>query len=184
MGGYGSGRQSTRKLTVEECRALDISLFARTVAPYTSGSVWWKDQAGKITCTINYSCEHCSNGSVALRLSYSVGGDERPCQIEEPILFSGTKPFFGGTRWWFVCPLAVNGRPCERRVRKLYLPRGGIYFGCRDCYNLTYESVRTHDNRVGKLLRNPEALLRALEEKRASRSLLAVKAVFKLAGYL
>jgi hypothetical protein len=91
---------------------------------------------------------------------------------------------FGDARWWFICPLTVNGRACQRRARKLYLPSGGRYFGCRTCYNLTYESVRTHDDRVGKLFRNPEALLKALEGKDASKSLLAVKAAFKIKGYL
>jgi hypothetical protein len=184
MGGYGSGRRSTRKLTVEECCALDVSLFASPLVWHASGYVWWKNQAGEITRSVGYSSEHRVNGSVAMRLLYTVGDDERQRQIEEPILFSGTKPFFGGTRWWFVCPLAINGKPCERRVRKLYLPLGGAYFGCRACYSLTYESVRTHDDRVGKLVRNPEMLLKALEDKDASRSLLALKAAFTLRGWL
>jgi hypothetical protein len=48
---------------------------------------------------------------------------------------------FGGRRWWFVCPLVVNGRACNRRVGVLYLG-GGKYFGCRPCHDLTYESSR------------------------------------------
>lgn len=47
---------------------------------------------------------------------------------------------FGGQRWWFICPLTTNNRPCNRRVGVLYLT--GKYFGCRDCYNLTYESCK------------------------------------------
>jgi len=45
---------------------------------------------------------------------------------------------FGGVRYRFICPLTVNGKYCGRRVDVLYL--GGDYFGCRHCYNLTYES--------------------------------------------
>ena len=49
--------------------------------------------------------------------------------------------YFGGRRWWFICPLVVNGRVCNRRVGVLYLGEGK-YFGCRHCYNLTYESSK------------------------------------------
>jgi len=47
---------------------------------------------------------------------------------------------FGGVRYWFVCPLSVNGVYCGRRTGTLYLASGGRYFGCRHCYNLSYES--------------------------------------------
>jgi hypothetical protein len=53
---------------------------------------------------------------------------------------TSTVPRFGGLRWWFVCPLAVNGRDCGRRVGKLYLPDGARYFGCRRCHDLVYRS--------------------------------------------
>jgi hypothetical protein len=53
-----------------------------------------------------------------------------------------TRPRFGGLRWWFVCPLLVSGRPCRRRVGKLYLPPRARYFGCRHCYDLTYTSCQ------------------------------------------
>jgi hypothetical protein len=48
----------------------------------------------------------------------------------------------GTLRWWFACPLSVNGRPCGRRVGKLYLPPGGRYYGCRHCHRLTYRSCQ------------------------------------------
>ena len=65
---------------------------------------------------------------------------------------------FGGRRWWFVCPL-VN---CYRRCGKLYLPPGGRYYGCRQCYRLTYESVQEHDPRVSRLANDPLALYAAM----------------------
>ena len=48
---------------------------------------------------------------------------------------------FGGRRWWFICPLVLNDRACYRRVGVLYLGNSK-YFGCRHCYNLTYESCK------------------------------------------
>ncbi len=51
--------------------------------------------------------------------------------------------FFGGKRYWFVCPLIRNGIPCKRRVGVLYAM--GVYFGCRGCYGLVYRSQQyTH----------------------------------------
>jgi hypothetical protein len=64
-------------------------------------------------------------------------------------------------RWSFICPLIVNGRPCGRRVGKLYLPPSARYFGCRHCHGLTYTSAQTHDMRVDALRRDP-ALLAAM----------------------
>lgn len=74
---------------------------------------------------------------------------------------------------------------CQRRVRKLYLPPGAKYFGCRTCYKLTYQSVQEHDKRVDYLLKNPEALVQALKSPPNWRvALLGLKAAFKLHGYL
>ena len=71
----------------------------------------------------------------------------------------------------------------NRRVLKLYLG-GGKYFGCRHCYCLTYESCQEHDARVDALRRDPERLRRILESGDTLQSLIAVKAAFKVRGYL
>lgn len=47
---------------------------------------------------------------------------------------------FGGVRYWFICPLTVNGVYCGRRTGALYLGGGSHYFGCRHCQNLSYAS--------------------------------------------
>ena len=60
-------------------------------------------------------------------LSYSVRLDTTPCH-------------YGGVRYWFLCPLLVDGAACGRRVGKLHLPPGGRYFGCRHCHKLSHDS--------------------------------------------
>jgi len=55
------------------------------------------------------------------------------------ISLTSTPCHFGGVRYWFICPLSVNGVYCGRRTGTLYLASGGNYFGCRHCYNLSYE---------------------------------------------
>jgi hypothetical protein len=91
-----------------------------------------------------------------LVLSYTFTGTGQA--VEEPVPLETKAMRFGGVRWWGRCPLVVEGRPCCRRVRKLYLPPGGRYFGCRRCYRLTYKSAQEHDKRVDFLRRHPDAL--------------------------
>jgi hypothetical protein len=57
-----------------------------------------------------------------------------------PARLAPSHPRFGGLRWWFICPLTVNGVACGRRVGKLYLL--GRYYGCRHCHGLTYTSCQ------------------------------------------
>lgn len=56
---------------------------------------------------------------------YKVQLTETPCR-------------YGGSRFWFFCPLIVNGTYCGRRAATLY--KAGDYFGCRSCFSLTYNS--------------------------------------------
>ena len=55
---------------------------------------------------------------------------------------------FGGVRYWFICPLSINGVHCGRRVGTLHLASGGNYFGCRHCYDLSYAS--RNESRLGR----------------------------------
>jgi hypothetical protein len=66
---------------------------------------------------------------------------EQKTELDYKARLDWTSCHFGGCRWWFVCPLVVNGRVCNRRVGVLYLG-SGKYFGCRHCHNLTYESSK------------------------------------------
>ncbi len=49
---------------------------------------------------------------------------------------------FGGVRYWFGC------QSCGRRVVVLYLASGNVYFRCRHCYDLSYES--RNESRLGR----------------------------------
>ena len=51
-------------------------------------------------------------------------------------------------RYWFICPLSRNGVYCGRRVGNLYKAPGADYFGCRHCYDLSYES--RNEPRLGR----------------------------------
>jgi hypothetical protein len=52
--------------------------------------------------------------------------------LEQRISLTTTRPRFGGTRWWFICP--VTGE----RVGRLYLPPGASQFASRRAHGLAY----------------------------------------------
>ncbi len=104
--------------------------------------------------------------------------------VIQHIPLQGTIPNFGGIRWWFLCPLNNAGVTCNRRVKKLFFPPRGQYFGCRTCFNLTYESAQTHDARVDKLMNNPLPLIQALEGEDTMKKIRAIRAYAKLQGWM
>jgi hypothetical protein len=139
-----------------------------------TGPVTWTRCRGETTSRISLTTDLSDAGRPVARLSYSVSG----VPFEYPVHLTTTRPHYGGTRWWFLCPLSRYGRPCGRRVRKLYL--GGRYFGCRDCHDLTYRSRQEHDPRVSRLMNNPALLRAVLDGGGPVSPLLAIKAAFNL----
>lgn len=92
-----------------------------------------------------------------VRLHYTItrqSGEKK--EIDYKVYLATTKCNFGGKRYWFVCPLSVDGKYCGRRVGTLY--SGGDYYGCRHCYNLTYESRKLSgaSKVAGKVISVPE----------------------------
>jgi hypothetical protein len=134
MGGYGSGRPSSKQMA-EHCKSLDVNRFHREgcLRPGRMGNwVWSRD--GQEIGRIDYKAE-----DGRLVLDYKVrmyGGDWEP--ITQHIRVDYVACHFGGKRPYFGCPGIVNGRHCARRVGKLFL--GGNYFLCRHCYRIAYAS--------------------------------------------
>ena len=116
---------------------------------------------------LNYTVMDSFNGEKSSK-DYKVFLDRTPCN-------------YGGFRFWFICPLSVEGNPCGKKVAKLYLPPGSVYFGCRKCYDLTYKCQKEHDSRLDRLLGNPAEFLAQLESK--ENCTLAVKAAAKFLNW-
>jgi hypothetical protein len=139
------GRRSySNRLTTHEC--ISLSVFSLRRHDFFVGI-----RAG----VLRWSRAEVDMGRIHVTLSTMVGdeyihfqyihtddrsGEETDLDYKVPLV--STRCHFGGRRWWFECSQSVNGRYCCRRVGVLYL--GGKYFGCRHCYNLTYESCREH----------------------------------------
>lgn len=194
MGGYGSGRWgfSHRKATTaEQCLSLDANRWMREgiLAPGARASGLWQWTlsnylTGERKCTVSYLVSTSADPPYC-RLEYTATIDQEKHDLAYKIMLRSTPCTFGGVRWWFVCPLVVDGRPCSRQVGKLYLPPGCRYFGCRRCYQLSYKSSQESDKRISALLRNPDALLALAENATAAspRDLFTYVKVMQRLGY-
>ena len=147
MGAMGSGLrlwQVQKATTVEECLSLDVGTLVRGgfLLNGRSGIIRWAHPAtGEETASVRFTTMLGHGGGPVLILHYE--------EAETSVFLTTTVPPFGGVRWWFTCPLVVEGWPCQRRVRKLYLPPGRRYFGCRTCHRLTYRSTQERGTRFG-----------------------------------
>lgn len=141
MGGFGSGRwyrSRGRKTTKEEALDLSVKNFRKWLGFGGTGTSTWTFTNGNKS-SINFFLDWKAN-SPLLTLSYCLNKTK---DVRFSILLQSTPVHFGGSRWWFTCPLILNGAPCLRRVGKLYLPPGATYFGCRHCHDLSYESSQS-----------------------------------------
>ena len=143
---------------------------------------WRRGQ--EVLASIGYRLEAITGSRWALRFNYtSLEPTGEKTNHEYSVPLDCTPCHFGGVRWWFICSLVVEGAHCGRRVRKLYLPPGARYFGCRTCHNLTYKSAQEHDKRVHGFLRLPPSeLVKALKSRQSGKFLLALKACSRLLG--
>lgn len=140
MSGSGSGmwcRWQGRKSTVEESLILAMRDFRGRLSPHATGTLSWTWTHGNQS-SVGWFVTRDGGGPV-LTLHYRWRDRE---DVEIPIRLQSTSMQFGGRRWWFTCPLIVDGVACCRRVGKLYLPPGARYFGCRKCHGLTYRSCQ------------------------------------------
>ena len=138
MGGFGSGNRTSRanKTAVEDCLTLAVRDIPKP--PYAPGYFIWRSHAGDIITGAAYRVSWDEGGPMA-RLTYWLRDGQ---VVQTGFRYQTTRPGLGGLRWWFECPLTVNGVPCGRRVGRLYLPPWARYFGCRHCFRLTYRSCQ------------------------------------------
>ena len=135
MGGTGSGNwyRWNSKSTEENFWRFDMaSLKKHGViggSKWQSGNWQWL-RNGEKCCSISYEID-TRNDPPWLRVHYTNTNSGE--KYDYKIYLTTTQPHYGGTRWWFQCP--VKG--CGRRVSVLYLSH---IFACRKCCDFTYTS--------------------------------------------
>jgi len=143
-----------KKDTVEDCRSVSISFLKKhgyfSEPCSMSGTIIWKNCFGEKTSSIGIVVS-TFEGENYVRFYYTVTNRSsgEKTEYDYKIQLTTTPCNFGGVRYWFICPLSKNGIYCGRRVAKLYKAPGANYFGCRHCYNLSYES--RNESRLGRI---------------------------------
>ena len=151
MGGFGSGRKGSKRLTTHML-SMDIRTLARR-GLLNPGyfSLTWKRSDGQETGNIGIKAE-----TDRLHLSYKYRHPEEEwLPIEAVVEFDWTPCHFGGRRPWFRCP------SCGRQCAIIY---GGKYFSCRSCHNLAFPSE--NENPIDRLYRKAWKLREILEAPR------------------
>lgn len=125
-----------RKATADESCSLEISYLRKRGMLTGEESIekiaWTSSMRGKTTTII--LGVYLTDNPFAV-LMYSVTDrDGNKTDYNDEVSLVTTPCYFGGVRYWFVCP------SCGRRVAVLYLARGDVYFRCRHCNNLSYHS--------------------------------------------
>ncbi len=139
------GRWSySNRWTVEDCKTITTKFLNEH--KYFNGGVRWGSMSwsrnGEKTGSISFSVSTIQ-GEEYIHFKYTQTNRDtkEKTELDYKVQLTWTPCYFGGRRWWFICPLIVNGRECNRKVGVLYLGNGK-YFGCRHCYNLTYTSSK------------------------------------------
>lgn len=135
MGGFGSGRTGGRP-KAEHIRSIDANRMNRNgVFRDRFWGSWPWTRNGREIAQIGVSSD---GESVTLSYSYRRTGDSKWQDVRQRVKIERVPCRFGGTRAYFICPGAGNGRRCERRAVKLY--GAGRYFLCRHCHRIAYTS--------------------------------------------
>ena len=156
-----SGRGVLRKkMLIGRAFRMDVQMLKRQGLFNFDSSVswsfyWQKDK--RTGPSLECRFVHDAQGQPGLRLEYTVvnntSGERK--DFDYVVSLVTTPCHFGGVRWWFICPLTKNNVPCQRRCRYLYLPPGSMLLGCRECFELTYETRQRHRDRFYEWYHKP-----------------------------
>lgn len=149
MAGSGSGRyrEVAVRSTTDSLRAIDVRRLARDgmLRPGSSGTWRWI-RSGVVVASL---WTHAEPDRVVLMRRLCGRGTEWRHE-HHPVRIERTRCNLGGSRPWFVCPIAG----CGRRVAILY--DNDRSYACRQCYRLAYPSTR--ENRGFRAIRRAERI--------------------------
>ena len=103
-----------------------------------NGIIEWKNPFGKSRIGITVSTMDDDHYIQFRYTQTELNGEKK--DFDYKVGLTSTACNYGNKRWWFVCPLKIDGVSCGRRVGVLY--KNGDYFGCRHCHDLTYQSKK------------------------------------------
>ena len=138
MGGWGSGWQGSKKVTVERCLVLSVKELARAglLKPGCPSGSWCWRSGNETVATVKLDLV-IDPDKGTIWLTHTAGGK----LTHYTVSLVTTVPHYGGRRWWFICPIK------KIRAAKLYLPPGATGFASRRAHDLTYRSSQQSGRR-------------------------------------
>jgi len=131
----GGRYYSNRKSTVEESRRISVQYLKQRglLSGWHSTTLSWTSSRTKKSTVVGLDVDVTDDPHISLY--YSITDREgNKTDYDYEVSLTTTPCYFGGVRYWFLCPL------CYSRVGALYLPRGHVRFRCRHCNDLSYHS--------------------------------------------
>lgn len=148
-------RAIDKKDTVEDTLSIDLMELQKK-GLFEKPGLWtttWS-WCGEVRAKVSFMLERDEGKPSAIRFIYTITNREtgEDKKYDYPVYLDSTPCHFGGVRYWFLCPIIKNGVKCTRRTRKLYLTAYHQYVGCRECYELSYDSRQMSGNRYYEAL--------------------------------
>lgn len=142
------GRSSySNKMEADGLKKIETSFLKKHgyFEGWRSGTLTWTHGYSESKSSISIQTS-VTQGEGYMRLVYTQTDreTEEKKDFDYQVQLTTTLCKFGGQRYWFICPLIKKDRICGRRVGTLY--KGGNYFGCRHCFELTYSSRKANRN--------------------------------------
>ena len=158
--------------TVEECWSISTVFFNQQMlfnGGFKNTTMTWSIGGNKTGSIGMFVSMFAGNEHVRLYYTQTDRFTDKSKELDYRVRLVQTSCFYGGHRWWFLCPMTIDGNVCNSRVGVLYLG-GGEYFGCRHCYDLTYlcqKESGKYDELYKRMGFNPKEARRALFKQRS-----------------
>jgi hypothetical protein len=135
------GRRSySNRLFADGLNKISVSDLKKSgyLVGFKKGVVGWEDKYGEDYGQIGLIVTITEEGGYVRLLYKNTDFNGMQERVDYKVDLTTTRCYYGGSRYWFICPLIRANRYCGRRVGKIYA--AGKYFGCRYCHDLTYKS--------------------------------------------
>jgi hypothetical protein len=124
------------KATADESCSLEMSYLRKRgmlTGEESFEKIAWTSSMRRRTTTLIFGI-HLTDDPFIILMYTITDRDGNESEYKHEVSLVTTLCNFGGVRYWFGCP------SCGQRVAVLYLSPGDVYFRCRHCNNLTYDS--------------------------------------------
>lgn len=133
------------KIIKEDCKSISVYKLKEwgylKSSSFRRSNIHWSNCDGERKGDVNIEIDFRDPCNKSVVVEYKIRRYEDGWRnVKQRFDIVSTKCNYGGERCWFICSLYSGGAHCGRRVAKLYLTSESGYFGCRHCFNLTYEA--------------------------------------------